>query len=238
MKLHCTVIEDLLPIYLDGICSKESEELVEVHLLECPACRKMLAQMRQTGELSVQPADDLKPLQAISKRWQQGKRSAFRKGVCITLAGLLLLTSALSGIWYISFGKYYYQIAGRMEPVAEEAADLAYADAMKVIDGYRIGIWIPPLLSNSGFIRVTAEDGRVLFVYPQVGGGYECRVSVLEDNHSYFVWLKDDFTADYENHPLPPRTEAEQARINGLLMEQKKEIQAMLAAVMTLLEDR
>lgn len=238
MKLHCTVIEDLLPIYLDGICSPESEELVEAHLLECPACREMLARMRQTAELSAQPADDLKPLQAIGQRWQQGKRKAFRKGVCLTLAILLLSTSILSGIWYVSFGKYYYRIAARMEPVAEEAADFAYADAMKVVDGYRVGIWIPPLLSDSGFIRVTAEDGRVLFVYPRVGGGYAYRVSVLEDSHSYFIWLKDDLTADYENHPLPHRVEAERARINWLLMEQKEEIEAMLAAVMTLLEDR
>lgn len=237
MRLQCTVIEDLLPVYTDGICSQESEKLIEEHLLECPACREMLAGMRTSAVEEVQQMDDLKPLQTISKRWQQGKRKAFRKGICLTLGVLLVLTALLSGIWYLLYGKYYYQIARKMDTVPEEAADLIYADAMKVIDGCRIGIWIPPLLSNSGFIRATAENGRVLFCYPQVGGGYQYRVSVLEDNHSYFIWLKDDFTADYENHPLPPRTEAEQARINRLLLEQKEEILSMLAAVNILLED-
>lgn len=237
MKLQCTVIEDLLPIYIDGICSNESEALVEEHLLECQACRNMLSDMRRTVALPAQPAEDWKPLQAIGKRWKQGKRAAFYKGACITLAVLLVLTAALSGIWYASYGKYYYQIARQMDPVPEEAADFAYADAMKVVNGCRIGVWIPPLLSNSGFIRATAENGRVLFAYPQVGGGYECRVSVLEDsNRCYFVWLNADLTADYENHPIPVRTEMEKARIDQLLMEQKEEIRAMLAAVNILLE--
>lgn len=234
MKLQCTVIEDLLPVYIDGICSLESEKLIEDHLLQCPACREMLARMRSAEAQPPQIADE--PLRSIGKRWQQGKRKAFQKGICLTLAVLLLTTAVLSGIWYGSYGKYYYQIAGKMDPVPEDAADFINADAMKVIHGYRIGIWIPPLLSNSGFIRATAENGRVLFCYPQVGGGYQYRVSVLEDNHSYFIWLKDDFTADYENHPLPPRTEAEQARINRLLTEQKEEILAMLDAVNILLE--
>ncbi len=237
MKLQCTVIEDLLPIYVDGICSRESEELIEEHLLECEACREMLAGMRKTQTLPAQPVDDWKPLQAIGKRWKQGKRAAFQKGVCITLAVLLVFTAALSGVWYAVFGKYYYQIAHRMDPVAEDAADFAYADAMKVVDGYRIGIWLPPLLSNSGFIRVTAENGRVLFVYPQPGGGYEYRVSVLEDqNYSYFIWIYDDLTANYEDHPIPVRTEAQRARIDQLLLEQKEEIRAILAAVNLLLE--
>lgn len=237
MKLQCTVIEDLLPIYMDGICSNESEALVEEHLLECPACRNMLADMRKTVAMPVQQAQDWKPLQAIGKRWKQGKRAAFGKGVCITLAVLLVMTAVLSSIWYGVYGKYYYQIAQRMDPVPEEAADFAYADAMKVVNGCRIGIWIPPLLSNSGFIRATAENGRVLFCYPQSGGGYEYRISVLEDqNRCYFIWLNADLTANYEDHPIPARTEAQRARIDQLLMEQKEEIQAILDTVNLLLE--
>jgi hypothetical protein len=38
MNLKCTVIEDLLPLYIDGICSEDTKEIVEKHLAECPAC--------------------------------------------------------------------------------------------------------------------------------------------------------------------------------------------------------
>lgn len=41
-RISCNVTKDLLPSYLDGVCSGESGELVEEHLAECPACRKFL----------------------------------------------------------------------------------------------------------------------------------------------------------------------------------------------------
>ena len=42
MKLNCKVIEDLLPLYLDEVCSEESRQLVEEHLADCEACRKLV----------------------------------------------------------------------------------------------------------------------------------------------------------------------------------------------------
>ena len=48
MKYECKVIEDLLPLYKDGICSEESKKAVEEHLNECPECRKMLDELNDT----------------------------------------------------------------------------------------------------------------------------------------------------------------------------------------------
>lgn len=39
MKTDCEVVRDLLPLYIDGVCSVESMRLVEDHLRECGACR-------------------------------------------------------------------------------------------------------------------------------------------------------------------------------------------------------
>lgn len=38
-KLNCSIIKDLLPSYLDGICSEDSRKAVEEHLASCEACR-------------------------------------------------------------------------------------------------------------------------------------------------------------------------------------------------------
>ncbi len=48
MKLNCNVIRDLLPLYADQICSDESRELVNEHLMECGDCAMLLQQMRST----------------------------------------------------------------------------------------------------------------------------------------------------------------------------------------------
>ena len=51
MKVKCAVINDLLPLYVDDVLSKESRELVEEHISECEACRKTLENM--TGKMSI-----------------------------------------------------------------------------------------------------------------------------------------------------------------------------------------
>ena len=38
MKMECDVIQDLLPLYEEGLCSEASRTLVEAHLAECPRC--------------------------------------------------------------------------------------------------------------------------------------------------------------------------------------------------------
>src|SRR5699024_4093869 len=45
MNVPCGLIQDLLPLYYDEVCSQESRSLVEEHLAECPACRQRLADL-------------------------------------------------------------------------------------------------------------------------------------------------------------------------------------------------
>ena len=51
MKVKCAVINDLLPLYVDDVLSKESRELIEEHIRECESCRKTLENM--TGKMSI-----------------------------------------------------------------------------------------------------------------------------------------------------------------------------------------
>ena len=52
MKITCNIIEDLLPLYVDDMVSEDSRKLVEEHLKECPACRKMQEEMMRENCLS------------------------------------------------------------------------------------------------------------------------------------------------------------------------------------------
>lgn len=36
---NCYIVRDLLPLYMDGICSDESKQLVKKHLEQCEACK-------------------------------------------------------------------------------------------------------------------------------------------------------------------------------------------------------
>ncbi len=45
MKINCEVIKDLLPSYIDGLTSPQSDTLIREHLKECPECREYLEEM-------------------------------------------------------------------------------------------------------------------------------------------------------------------------------------------------
>lgn len=47
MKYPCAIINDLLPLYADGVCSEESKQAVMEHLKDCACCRKEYEKMEQ-----------------------------------------------------------------------------------------------------------------------------------------------------------------------------------------------
>lgn len=45
MKYSCNVVQDLLPLYQDNVCSEDSKKIVEAHLAECNTCRQIQKKM-------------------------------------------------------------------------------------------------------------------------------------------------------------------------------------------------
>jgi len=44
--ISCDVIRDLLPLYVDDVCSETSKRLVVEHVKKCENCRKILESLR------------------------------------------------------------------------------------------------------------------------------------------------------------------------------------------------
>ena len=75
MRVDCQVIEDILPLYVDHLCSRPTEELVNEHLARCEKCRKIKYEMENPTLLPVEnrcstAEDAVKAgFQKIRKRW-------------------------------------------------------------------------------------------------------------------------------------------------------------------------
>lgn len=73
MKINCEIVQDLLPLYEDGICSKSSRAAVEAHLKECTACRgqRESAQMLPEGSITLEPEEvrAVDGLKKVRRRW-------------------------------------------------------------------------------------------------------------------------------------------------------------------------
>ena len=48
--MNCNVIKDLIPLYIDHCCSKESATIVEEHMASCSSCRKYHSDMNAICE--------------------------------------------------------------------------------------------------------------------------------------------------------------------------------------------
>ena len=66
MKMKCSVIQDLMPSYVDEICSQDSRELVQEHVAECEQCKARLEKLKNTqivaGDASKKQVDYLKKI--------------------------------------------------------------------------------------------------------------------------------------------------------------------------------
>ena len=71
MKLPCEMIQDLLPLYHDGVCSQVSKTLVEEHLKECPDCAGAMEVLKSDLQMPKLDADETKPLKTIKRRWRK-----------------------------------------------------------------------------------------------------------------------------------------------------------------------
>lgn len=90
-RINCNVIKDLLPSYIDDICSEDSKRLVEEHIKECNACQSLVEMMTAT-ELVSEHTDDRQIDYMKKVRWDYTKRNIVSFGLVIMclLAGLMM----------------------------------------------------------------------------------------------------------------------------------------------------
>lgn len=58
-NMKCEIIRDLLPLYIDNICSKESRILIEDHLHDCTECHKLFEELTKNIEVENNEDDEI-----------------------------------------------------------------------------------------------------------------------------------------------------------------------------------
>ncbi len=101
MKYPCGLIQDLLPLYYDGVCSEESIAIIENHLSECAECKKHYTALGETDDIIITSQNpDLEMKKAAS--YQAVKRKLHRKQVLIVIITVALLAViALSVVGFL-----------------------------------------------------------------------------------------------------------------------------------------
>jgi predicted anti-sigma-YlaC factor YlaD len=87
MKMSCEIIKDLLPLYLDDVCSHDSRAVVEEHILTCDSCKAELYAMQKSLPINTteQNLDEAEAVKNLSKMWKKGMNKSLLKGVLFTI---------------------------------------------------------------------------------------------------------------------------------------------------------
>lgn len=56
-KVNCDIIQDLLPLYVDDVCSQSSKQAIEIHLESCSNCKDTLKELKR-DEIPAQLANE------------------------------------------------------------------------------------------------------------------------------------------------------------------------------------
>lgn len=110
MELACKIVEDLMPLYTEGLASEESREAVEAHLAGCPRCKARLDAMSIPAPV---PRVTAAPLEKINagiqkRRWLTGM-------FCFFLAASLLF-----GLLLWLYQPTYYSAGEAVAGTAQE----------------------------------------------------------------------------------------------------------------------
>ncbi len=92
MEFNCSVIQDLLPLYLDGHCHKRSYTLVKNHLDTCDDCRNLYRDYVDSDIIEAVVYDEEKETKKLSV---VTKKVRLFKTALSLLFGVLLVLFAL-----------------------------------------------------------------------------------------------------------------------------------------------
>ena len=104
--MKCEIIRDLLPLYIDGLTSKESNQEIEKHLKNCEECQKYYQEM--TGDIdnfSVITNEEIEDVNLIKKIKKKNRKKAL--GIFV---GAFVLSGVLMGVgFYWTHGVAMYE---------------------------------------------------------------------------------------------------------------------------------
>lgn len=95
MKVSCRIIEDLLPLYVDDVCSAESRKLVNEHLIECPRCLEKLKAMQDDTNVKA----DIMPLKNVGRWLEKLRLKSLIKGI---VNGVLFMAIVVFGYFFLT----------------------------------------------------------------------------------------------------------------------------------------
>lgn len=227
MRHECNLIRDLLPLYYDEVCSKESRNAVEEHLGECEDCRQYYKYMKSAEVVENVVYDDEK------ERKKAEFLKSVKKKVVIAIAAISIIIAVIIAVPII-IGAVYL-IANTVSTKIEVDTNIEnysryFGQSAEENYSYKHGMddsIFPEKITNSVEIR----DFKMVYYEPWEAE-YLSYLVAQYDSDAYvkeIERLRNYSLSDY-NQPIPYQDSAEYVGIYGAQgFDEKYDLLAMNA---------
>ena len=90
-KETCYLVKDLLPLYIDDLCSEDSAKIIKNHLETCSECRKEYEQLTNQPEIKVVNDTSTELIKGVGKMFKKDKKKAIIRTISVFLVLIILL---------------------------------------------------------------------------------------------------------------------------------------------------
>ena len=94
MKISCSIIRDLLPLYAEDLASQDTRELVDEHICSCEDCKSILNSMKQATPI---------PVEASPESLNKVKKTIRRTRVVSVMAAVMTVITIASVVFTYMF---------------------------------------------------------------------------------------------------------------------------------------
>lgn len=137
MKIDCGIVQDLIPSYVDGLCSDSSKVCVEEHTKECEECRAFLMECRSV-EFSGKALEEkqLDGLRKVKKKLKLQNMFSYGLLLIVIVFAAYFFTANIGAIgvrWY--YGLYAVAVAATFVVTMQGKANEKYEKIEKIMTG-------------------------------------------------------------------------------------------------------
>lgn len=195
--MNCNIIKDLLPSYIDGICSEETVAAVEKHIEHCQGCKDTMQMMKQPTvqivETNVEAAKE--PFKRINKKRRFQVITAIVLSFMICIIGYQVVQNV--GIVNQLFFPKVMAVA-EISDDREEWQSISFSSDLINHQDYVIYdslFWKKEIINSANnesdvLLRVKDEKGNVIIEEFQISPGKSVKLDGLNRKEKYYFEIK------------------------------------------------
>lgn len=138
-RIPCEIIRDLLPSYMDGLTSEESNQAVEEHLKECEECQRYFKIMQETMVSEQYVSKSREEMKKEIHPFKKIERET-RKRIGIAVFAVLLAVGVLGTLYESLYGTGMQASAEDVKITAGKIGDVVTIEFLPTNDAYYIEI--------------------------------------------------------------------------------------------------